>query len=238
MLASQLMTTPVVTIGPSASLDEAIRLLDRYRITALPVVDGDGHLVGIVCAADVLPRRVIDDPPAHNRENWPDLSAHSVADVMTVFVVSVDKSADATGVARLMLETGVKSVPVLDDGRVVGMLTRRDLLGALVTTDDHIANEVNVLLSQAGLDFQASVNHGEVDLVGWGSDRASRIAAIVAGAVTLAPALLAAATAFMNTSVAKDRGLPGHGDASTDTRVGRSPPKTDRVDSLSLRVTR
>jgi CBS domain-containing protein len=185
MLASQLMTTPAVTIGPSASLHEAIRLLDRCRITALPVVDGDEHLVGIVCAADVLPRRVIDDPPAptRSRETWPDLSAHSVADVMTVFVVSVDKSADATGVARLMLETGVKSVPVLDDGRVVGMLTRRDLLGALVTTDDHIANEVNVLLSQAGLDFQASVNHGEVDLVGWGSERACRIAAIVAGAV-------------------------------------------------------
>jgi CBS domain-containing protein len=185
MLARELMTTSVVTIDPGASVKEAIRLLDLHNITAVPVVEKDQRLVGIISEADLLRGRVIDDPRAHlrPREEWPEPPPQTVADVMTTFVVSVEEAADVSDVARLMLETGVKSLPVVQLGRVVGMISRRDLIGALAATDDRIKGEIDSLLMDAGLDFQASVDDGVVVLVGRGSERDRRIAMTLARTV-------------------------------------------------------
>lgn len=185
MLARELMTTSVVTIKPSASVKEAIRLLDLHNITAVPVVEQENRLVGIISEADLLRGRVIDDPRAHlrTREEWPEPPPKTVADIMTTFVVSVEEAADVSDVARLMLETGVKSLPVVRLGRVVGMISRRDLIGALAATDDRIRDEIDSLLLDAGLDFQASVEDGVVVLIGHGSERDRRIAQTLARTV-------------------------------------------------------
>jgi CBS domain-containing protein len=182
MLARELMTASVVTIHPRASVKDAIRVLDLHNITALPVVEDDNRLVGIVSEADLLRGRVIDDPRAHlrPREDLPEPAARTVADVMTTFVVSVEETADLSDVARLMLETGVKSLPVVHLGRVVGMISRRDLISVLAATDDRIKSEIDSLLTDAGLDFEASVNEGVVTLIGRGSERDRRVALTLA----------------------------------------------------------
>jgi CBS domain-containing protein len=185
MLARELMTTSVVTINPQASVKDAIRLLDAHNITALPVVEDDNRLVGIVSEADLLRGRIMDDPRAHLRPGGelPEPSSQTVGDVMTRFVVSVEEAADVSDVARLILETGVKSLPVVHLGRVVGMISRRDLIAVLAATDDHIKNEIDSVLNDAGLDFEVTVVNGVVTLVGRGSERDRRVAKTLARTV-------------------------------------------------------
>jgi CBS domain-containing protein len=185
MLARELMTASVVTINRRASVKDAIRMLHPHNITALPVVEGGNRLVGIVSEADLLRGRIMDDPRAHLRSQaeLPELPPRTVGDVMTSSVVSVEEAADVSDVARLMLETGVKSLPVVRLGRVVGMISRRDLIAVLAASEDRIKQEIDSLLADAGLDYAASVDDGVVVLAGHGFERDQRIALTLARTV-------------------------------------------------------
>jgi CBS-domain-containing membrane protein len=185
MLAREVMTSPVVSIGPEASVKDAVRLLDRHDITALPVIDDRDRLVGIVSEADVLLGEVSPDPRAHVRpvRDLPEAAA-TVADVMTRAVMTVHKGADVADIAQLMLDTGVKSVPVTDGHQVVGIVSRRDLIHALARADDRIQAEIQDLFTEAGLvGWTVWVDDSEVQLAGHGSERDSRIATILARTV-------------------------------------------------------
>jgi len=186
MFARDLMTRSVVTIGPDASIKDAIRQLNSYDITAMPVVDDEHRLVGVVSEADLLRGEIPDDPRAHVRplESWAEPPPHVVGEAMTMHVVSVLEDSDASDIARLMLETGVKSLPVVKGETVVGVVSRRDLIQALATTDDRIRVEVESLLHDADLpDWNASVYDGAVVLVGPGEPRDARLAKTLAGTV-------------------------------------------------------
>jgi len=185
MLAREVMTSPVVSIGPEASVKDAVRLLDRHDITALPVIDDRDRLVGIVSEADVLLGEVSPDPRAHVRpvRDLPEAAA-TVADVMTRAVMTVHKGADVADIAQLMLETGVKSVPVTHGHQVVGIVSRRDLIHALARSDDRIQAEIQDLFTEAGLaGWTVWVDDSEVQLAGHGSERDTRIAMILAHTV-------------------------------------------------------
>lgn len=186
MLAREVMTSPVVTTSPQASVKEAARLLDRHDITAVPVVDDLERLVGIVSEADLLRGRVLQDPRSHTGpiHEQPELRGSTVAHVMTTAVMTAQEGADVAGIAQLMLDTGVKSVPVVRGHHVVGIVSRRDLVRLLAMSDERIQAEIQGLLGQAGLvDWSASVDDGVVDLSGHGSQRETRIAAILARTV-------------------------------------------------------
>jgi CBS-domain-containing membrane protein len=185
MLAREVMTSPVVSIGPEASVKEAVRLLDRHDITALPVIDDRDRLVGIVSEADVLLGEVSPDPRAHVRpvHDLPE-AAGTVADVMTRAVMTVHKGADVADIAQLMLDTGVTSVPVTHGHQVVGIVSRRDLIHALARADDRVQAEIQDLFTEAGLvGWTVSVHDSGVQLAGHGSERDSRIATILARTV-------------------------------------------------------
>jgi CBS domain-containing protein len=185
MLAHEVMTSPVVSIGPEASVRDAVRLLDRHDITALPVIDDRDRLVGIVSEADVLLGEVSPDPRAHVRPVH-DLTeaAGTVADVMTRAVMTVHKGADVADIAQLMLDTGVKSVPVTHGYQVVGIVSRRDLIHALARADDRIQAEIQDLFTEAGLaGWSVWVDDSDVQLAGHGSERDTRIATILAHTV-------------------------------------------------------
>jgi CBS-domain-containing membrane protein len=185
MLAREVMTSPVVSIGPEASVKDAVRLLDRHDITALPVIDDRDRLVGIVSEADVLLGEVSPDPRAHVRpvRDLPEAAA-TVADVMTRAVMTVHKGADVADIAQLMLDTGVKSVPVTHGHQVVGIVSRRDLIHALARADDRIQAEIQDLFTEAGLaGWTVWVDDSEVQLAGPGSERDTRIATILARTV-------------------------------------------------------
>jgi acetoin utilization protein AcuB len=122
------MTRSVVTIHSDALVSGAIELMRRRRIRHLPVVDRGGQLVGIVTDRDL--RQVVFDPAVQTRlrQATDALRGLTVREVMTWGAVTVTPSTRIEDAARLMHERKVGALPVFDGGRVVGMLTERDVL--------------------------------------------------------------------------------------------------------------
>ena len=144
MRVRDIMSRPVFTVQPTDPVEGAAALLADRGITAAPVVDDRNRLVGMVSEGDLLRGRVPDDPTAHLRAAPKPAShrPHLVAEVMTREVVTAWPLEDIADVARTMLERDVRSVPVLDGGHVVGIISRRDLLRSVLRTDDVLAHEV------------------------------------------------------------------------------------------------
>jgi CBS domain-containing protein len=187
MYAQEIMTRHVMTIGPLATVNEAIQRLNRYGITSMPVVDDDGRLVGIVSEADLLRGEVLDGGSAHRHApgSWPEQVPGVVGDVMTAHVLSVTEAVDAVDIARLMLETGVKSVPVVRDNAVVGVVSRSDIIHALATSDERIRDRAKELLREADLHgWTVAVDDGEVVLTGPDDSADGRIAEILTRTVS------------------------------------------------------
>jgi CBS domain-containing protein len=111
------MTREVIAVGPTESVALAAELMLHHRHTALPVVDGDSRLVGILSEADILA-----DPLAGR-------SAHTtVSAVMTRTPITVDVSATVGEARALVADRGLRTVPVIDGTRLVGVLSRSDLV--------------------------------------------------------------------------------------------------------------
>lgn len=141
MQAREVMTRDVITVGPDSFVKQAAEVMAQRGFAALPVVDEDNGLVGIVAEADVLRDRLPPDPRLHLRRDEPStqsLPPLLVRDVMTAEVRSVEASADIADVARMFVDQHLRSVPVLEHGRTVGIVSRRDLLRTLARPDDSI----------------------------------------------------------------------------------------------------
>ncbi len=124
------MAQPVVTIPEDALVGETVELMKAKKIRHLPVVDGNGRLVGIVTDRDL--RQMIFDPSIQERlgEAAAVLKTRTVREVMTWGVVTVRPENGIGQAARLMYEQKIGALPVVDQGRVVGILTERDVLRA------------------------------------------------------------------------------------------------------------
>ncbi|SEO83446.1 CBS domain-containing protein [Trujillonella endophytica] len=150
MQVRDVMTRQVVTVGPETSVKYAGEVLAEHGFAALPVVDDESRLVGIVAEADVLRDRVPRDPRLHlRRETEEDrVLPLLVRGVMTDGVRTVDPTADVSDVAGLLVEERLRSVPVVDGEQLVGIVSRRDLLKALVRTDDAIRADLTDLVER------------------------------------------------------------------------------------------
>jgi CBS domain-containing protein len=127
MLVRDLMTSPAVTIRPDDEVLEAARLLDRLNLTSLPVVDHDRRLLGILSEADVI---------AHVGTPTPtDARGPLVRDLMTVRVLTISADDDVVRAVDLMGTTILKSLPVMLHDRVVGVVSRRDIVRAVAHGD-------------------------------------------------------------------------------------------------------
>ncbi len=115
--AKDIMTTKVVTVKPSTSVADAARLLVRRKISGVPVVDEKDKtkVVGILTEADLL---------AASPE------AKTVADVMKKRVVSVSPDTSVDEIAEILVKKKIKRVPVIDAGKLVGIVSRIDVLKA------------------------------------------------------------------------------------------------------------
>jgi CBS domain-containing protein len=186
MLVREVMTSPPVTVGPGTSLKRAIQLLDEHQITAMPVVDHVGHLMGVVSEADVLRDSVPADRRAHAR--LVEISAPTVqlvvTDVMTHLPVSVAPDDDLSQAVELLVDTQVKSLPVVGSGRVVGMVSRRDVIAVLARQDPLIEAEIDEELRRAGVECTVEVNDGVVHLEGADGPDTLRIAQVIASGVS------------------------------------------------------
>lgn len=126
------MTSPVVTVHVEDGLDTAARLLREHGVRALPVVDDAGHVLGMVTDTDVVRDAVPRDPWArdlHPSAGGPHPA--TVRDVMSFHPVAVPPDVELPVAADLLVSRQLTSLPVVEDGVVVGILTRRDLVAVV-----------------------------------------------------------------------------------------------------------
>jgi CBS domain-containing protein len=187
MLVHEVMTRPVVTASADTPIRVAAALLTGRGFTALPVVDGDGELVGIVTEADLLRDRVRHDARSLVPEDLSTAAPMRVGEVMTVEVLTAGPTTDVADVVARMQALGIRSVPVVRAGEgLVGIVSRRDVLATFTRADSAIATEVRRrLASYAGSGrWEVAVDNGRVtlrDLLG--DPLEEHPASVVAGAV-------------------------------------------------------
>ncbi len=185
MLVREVMTSPAVTVAPETPLKQAVTLLDDHQITAMPVVDDAGRLVGVVSEADVLRDTLMPDRRAHER--LVEISAPpahlAVTDVMTHLPMSVSPDDDLSQAVELLVDTQVKSLPVVELGRVVGVVSRRDVIAVLARQDSLIAAETDEALRAAGLECTVDVVDGVVHLRDQDDPEVLRVAQVIAARV-------------------------------------------------------
>ncbi len=184
MLVRDVMTQPAITVSAKASVKDGLRLLDRHRVTAMPVVAGDGRLLGIVSEADLLQDAVRHDErttliPHEHTHSLP----RSVEEVMSTLSLTVSPDSDLSDAVELMTSTAAKSLPVVERGRVVGVVSRSDIVHLLARNDEKICAEIDELLRSAGLEYQVDVEDGHCVLEGPSEPHHRRVAEVVAGSV-------------------------------------------------------
>jgi len=202
MLAVDVMTSDVATIGPDSSIAAAVDAMVRGRISGLPVVSPGGEVIGMLTEGDLLRRIELATVP--KRAAWltflrgPERSAeeyvrthtHTVADVMTPTPVTVDIATPLAEVVALMERHRIRRVPVLRAGKLVGIVSRADLVRALANAmavepvggrpDADI--RADILAELKGKDWtgmssiRVEVDHGVAQLTGIAQSESVRLA--------------------------------------------------------------
>jgi CBS domain-containing protein len=145
MRAADVMVTKVVTVGPDASVQEVAQTLLSARISGMPVIGSKGELVGIVSEGDLLRR--VETGTGRRRPWWLALftgrevlaeefvkeHGRKVRDVMTRNVITVASDTPLAAIASLLEKNAIKRVPVVEDGKVIGIVSRANLLQALAS---------------------------------------------------------------------------------------------------------
>jgi CBS domain-containing protein len=145
MKARDVMVSPVITVKPSSTVKEVARIFIDRRISAAPVVDDQGKLVGIVSEGDLLHRS--EAGTERKRASWLMLltgndtlaaeyvkaHARKVADVMTRKVVTATPDTPLHEIASILEKNSIKRVPIVRDGQLVGLVSRANLLQAVAT---------------------------------------------------------------------------------------------------------
>jgi len=146
MRVSDVMTRNIVSIRPDDTILKAARLMLQNRISGLPVVDAEGGLVGMVTEGDFLRRTEINTNrqrpkwiefvvgPGRLADEYTHTSGRKVEEVMTQDPVTVEENDSLATVVELMERKRIKRLPVLRDGKIVGIISRANLVRALVTT--------------------------------------------------------------------------------------------------------
>lgn len=199
------MTREVVSVGPQASYAEIRSAMLKHDVGGLPVVGADGVLLGMVTEADLIAKEAFRSTGRGRARlffarmcgrdvSWVAKSQGRVAaDLMTSDVDTVTPDDDLHAVARLMLQRRHKRLPVLDGGRVVGIIARHDLLRPFERTDVELTIDVEIVLALPGmpadLDVFFQVDHGVVRL--WGSARTPSDISPVITAIARIPGVVA-----------------------------------------------
>lgn len=136
MIAAEVMSRPVVSVRPTMPVRQAMVMLVEHRFGALPVVNEEERLLGMVSESDVL------------RSGMTGASiGTTVAEVMAAPLATVPMSATVTELAEILLDRRLRCVPVIDNNILVGVVSRSDLLRTLLQDDDVLADRIRRLLN-------------------------------------------------------------------------------------------
>lgn len=216
----------VVTVRPGTPYKEIVRLLTEHRISALPVLGEGEHVLGIVSEADLLPKESRAQQPVPGRAPLTPTEARSrhkaeaatALELMTTPVVTITAERDVSEAARLMEEHRIKRLPVIGpERRLVGIVSRRDILRVFLRSDADLLDDVHTLLvddfwiAPEGWDVQ--VTDGTVRLAGRLANRSTvRIAESAVRRIDGVVAVESELTyEFDDTSVKPDGQYPYHG---------------------------
>jgi len=181
MRVQDLMTTNVLTVPTSAPLKDAAALLASHRISGLPVVDDNRHVLGVLSEGDILFKE--SGPP--ERPSMlerllavpsigfdPKLAARTVGEAMSAPALTIGPRRPVTEAATTMIEEGVNRLPVVDDEKhLIGIVTRADLVRAFVRSDAELEREIRedvlrrMMWMEPGM-VSVEVADGEVRLTG------------------------------------------------------------------------
>ncbi|MFF4487828.1 CBS domain-containing protein [Streptomyces sp. NPDC001544] len=146
---SDVMTHTVVAVGRDAPFKDIVQLMDEWKVSALPVLEGEGRVVGVVSEADLLPKEEFRDSDPDRftqRQRLDDLAkagALSAGELMSAPAVTVHADAPLAEAARIMARRKVKRLPVINDqGLLEGVVSRGDLLKVFLRGEEEIADEV------------------------------------------------------------------------------------------------
>lgn len=203
------MTSPVVSVRGDAPLKDVAVLLIDHRISGLPVVDADGTLLGVVSEADFLMKEQGAEAIRHrplarflgesreSRSRLDKVAAVTAAEAMTSPAVTIGPDRRIGEAAALMTDRKVNRLPVVDDGALVGIVTRADLVRAYVRSDEELATTIreDVLRRILWLDpatFAVVVQDGVASVSGHAERRST--AEMVGHLVTMVPGIIRADT--------------------------------------------
>lgn len=193
MQARDVMTRSVITVRGRDSIHRSAELMTTHRVTSLPVLDDDDRVVGIVSEADVIRDRMPSDPRSHLRpptrpESDP---SRQVWQVMTNTVVCLAPGADTADIAAVMLDDGVRAIPIVDGVQLVGIVARRDLLRTLLRPDAATTAELTDRLAEYSGEpgrWKVGIDDGVVSITGRFDDAAQE--RIVTGLARTVPGVL------------------------------------------------
>ncbi len=148
MLAKEIMTTTIVTVTPDTCAQDVARILLEHRISAVPVVNAQGEVVGMVSEGDLTGRKEIRR--LERRDWWLSMLAEGeqlapefvsnlqtqtrkAHEIMSSPVIVISEDTQACDIAQLLTERNIKRVPVVKDGHMVGLVSRADLLKAFAS---------------------------------------------------------------------------------------------------------
>ena len=179
---NDVMTSTVVAVGLEAQFKEIVTAMRQWRVTSVPVLEGEGQVVGVVSEADLLPKEELRDKEPtliDQKERLTDYAkagAVTARDLMSSPAVTVLKEATLPEAARLMARHQVKRLPVVDGrGLLKGIVSRADLLKVFLRTDDDLAGEVrrdvvDRLFPVSRRDVRVEVDQGCVTIGGFVRD--------------------------------------------------------------------
>lgn len=205
MRAHQLMTRKVISVAPESSIVNAARLMLKNHVSGLPVVDDEGTIVGIVSEGDFLRRSEIGTPRKRGRllgflfgngiaaRDYVREHGRKISEIMTPSPKTVGKDATLKDIVALMEQNNIKRIPVVRDGKLVGIVSRSNLLAAVANLardipeptieDEHIRQHIVAEIERnewCPIGLSVTVRKGVAHLNGVITDERSRQAIIVA----------------------------------------------------------
>ncbi|HZJ85233.1 MAG TPA: CBS domain-containing protein [Syntrophomonadaceae bacterium] len=150
MLAKDIMTRDVITVSPETEVEKVASLLIDNKISGIPVVDKDNRVIGVVTEKDLIVKAselkvpfyitlfdsiIFLENPIRFNNNLKKYIASEVRDAMTTNVAIVDEETPVTEIVSIMQKKRVNRLPVVRDGKLVGIITRNDILRSMVKSD-------------------------------------------------------------------------------------------------------
>ncbi|QKW48625.1 CBS domain-containing protein [Streptomyces buecherae] len=205
-IVSDVMTHTVVAVGRDASFKEIVRTMEQWKVSAMPVLEGEGRVIGVVSEADLLPKEEFRDSApglVEQRQRLSDVAkagAQTARQLMSTPAITVHPDATLAQAARIMAVKHVKRLPVVDDLDLLqGIVSRADLLKVFLRTDEDLEEEVrrtvvSYLFPASSHALHVHVEEGVVTLRGHVHDTslvsvAVRLVRAIEGVVDVEPEL-------------------------------------------------